>query len=425
MASVDWQKNRGGTNESIARMSHATRHDGKKVEYNNKNINPDLTPLNETVGPRGAEMRTAKQEIERLKKRIEYLDKARPPQRVRKNRVVTISFEVPTPDALPPDKELKFFNLAYQEISKICGGYDNVTNGYIHNDEKHKYYDPLKKDFVMSRAHMHVQGIVWTDDFGVNGKHFMTRERMRDLNKRIDERCRQELGVSFLKEEISQHHDKWQSVEDLKRKSAEKLTERVAELEDLNKRMLSEAERQNQVIKSQENEIIQLQEKINLQDRMLNDLSLLDRAKQFLSGNEADRALKLADELTSSRTAELNQELVGARSKAWEADKRLRKQSEAYSNLKKENERLQAENSTLKHENGILSKALNTLQRAFDRAEDLMKRIYGWVQFKNEFREQEPEFYHDFQEIRHDPGLHGNESKREYVQRETNLDFDR
>lgn len=425
MASVDWQKNRGGTNESIARMSHATRHDGKKVEYNNKNINPDLTPLNETVGPKGAEMRTAKQEIERLKKRIEYLDQERPPKRVRKDRVTTISFEVPTPDGLPSDKELKFFNIAYQEISKVCGGYDNVTNGYIHNDEKHEYYDPLKKEFVMSRGHLHAQGLAWTEEFGINGKHFMTRERMRDLNKRIDERCRQELGISFLKEEIGQHHEKWQSVEDLKRESAEKLTERVAELEDLNKRMFSKAEQQNQVIKSQEEEIIQLQEKIELQDHMLNDMTLLDRAKQFLSGNEADRALKLADELTGARTAELNQNLAEARNKVWEANKKLRRQSEAYSKLRNENERLKDENSSLKRENGILSKALNTLQRAFDRAEDLMKRIYGWVQFKNEFREQEPEFYHDFQEMRHDPSLYGNESKREYVQRENSFDLDR
>ena len=43
---------------------------------------------------------------------------------------------------------------------------------------------------MTSQAHMHMQGIAWTDDFGINGKNFMTRERIIELNKRIDERCR-------------------------------------------------------------------------------------------------------------------------------------------------------------------------------------------------------------------------------------------
>ena len=65
-----------------------------------------------------------------------------------------------------------------------------MTNGYVHNDEETQYFDPIKKEFVTSRAHMHMQGIAWTDDFGINGKNFMTRERIIELNKRIDERCR-------------------------------------------------------------------------------------------------------------------------------------------------------------------------------------------------------------------------------------------
>ena len=31
---------------------------------------------------------------------------------------------------------------------------------------------------------------------------------------------RKELGISFLKEEVSQHNEKWLKVEDLKRESA-------------------------------------------------------------------------------------------------------------------------------------------------------------------------------------------------------------
>ena len=31
-----------------------------------------------------------------------------------------------------------------------------MTNGYVHNDEKHEYFDPIKKEFVTkSGAHAH------------------------------------------------------------------------------------------------------------------------------------------------------------------------------------------------------------------------------------------------------------------------------
>ena len=46
MASVDWIKNKGGTNEGFSRMAHATRHDGKDVEYNNKHVKKELSHLN-------------------------------------------------------------------------------------------------------------------------------------------------------------------------------------------------------------------------------------------------------------------------------------------------------------------------------------------------------------------------------------------
>ena len=73
--------------------------------------------------------------VNRLKQRIEHLDKIHPPKRVRKDRVTTVSFEIPTPDNLKPEDESKFFSIAYSEIARTCGGMKNVTNGYVHNDE--------------------------------------------------------------------------------------------------------------------------------------------------------------------------------------------------------------------------------------------------------------------------------------------------
>ena len=55
MASVDWIKNKGGTNEGFSRMAHATRHDGKDVEYNNKHVNKELSHLNYEISAKGVE----------------------------------------------------------------------------------------------------------------------------------------------------------------------------------------------------------------------------------------------------------------------------------------------------------------------------------------------------------------------------------
>ena len=102
---------------------------------------------------------------------------------------------------------------------------------------------------MTSRAHMHMQGIAWTDDFGINGKNFMTRERIIELNSELMSVVRKELGISFLKEEVSQHNEKWLKVEDLKRESALALEKRVTELEELKEQMRNEALKRNELIK--------------------------------------------------------------------------------------------------------------------------------------------------------------------------------
>lgn len=420
MASVDWKKNRGGTNQGFARMAHATRHDGKDVKYNNAHVNKELSYLNYQVGPKGGIERSAREEIERLNKRVKELDKLKPPKRIRKDRVTTISFEVPAPDGVSEKDEAKFFSIAYSEIAKTCGGYNNVSNGYVHNDEKHSYFDPNKKGFVTSRAHMHMQGVVWTDDFGVNGKNFEKRERYTELNKRIDERCRKELGISFLKEEVSQHDRKWRSVEEMKRDSVLKLNDLVEELEQtteiLNNKVSDSKERIDQL--EQKNRV--LEERNELLRNEMNNGSLLDKSKKLFAEKDVDRALELANELTEKRTQELREQVQLAENRAYEAireRKRVVKENEAlsknYKELEQENDYLKYQNNNLSNENSYLRNALSFLQRAFDRVENFVKRFGRWKSFKDEFRNQDRDNYHEFQKLRHDTELGGSISERE------------
>ena len=260
---------------------------------------------------------------------------------------------------------------------------------------------------MTSRAHMHMQGIAWTDDFEINGKNFMTRERIIELNKRIDERCRKELGISFLKEEVSQHNEKWLKVEDLKRESALALEKRVTELEELKEQMRNEALKRNELIK-------RLNEKIELQERELNDLSVVDRLKEFLSGNESDRALTLADELTEKRTSELNQRTKEAEIRAYKAEKQVKELSEEKERWKKAYYIENAEKEELKLDNQFLSRTISVMQKAFDKVESFLKGLGAnvWQRFKFGYRNQDFEEYQRFQSIRHNESLDGKASQR-------------
>lgn len=218
MSSVDWKKIHGN---AAGLISHATRHDGREVEYSNKDIDPSKSKDNYLIGA----MRSSTRSIEYFfTSRLKELDTIHKPKRIRKDRVTRMGFCVTAPEGLTPPQERLFFKIAYSELAETCGGRKNLTAGFVHVDEVHEYYDKIKDKKVLSRSHMHVFGLPWTEEYGVNAKHFMTRERMVDLNRRIEERCMKELHVHFLTGE-KEHVGR--DVTDLKRESLAQEVERA------------------------------------------------------------------------------------------------------------------------------------------------------------------------------------------------------
>ena len=200
MSSVSWQKIHAGS-EMSAMIMHAFRHDGKTVKYRNGYINPELSYLNATIvqheGRRFDEI-SGKKEAERLKKRIEEIDKEIPPKRVRKDRVTSVAFCVSAMENLSPSEEKWFFEMSYRKIEELCGGPQNISAGQIHRDEVHDYIDCVTGEKRKSRAHLHVIGIPYVEGVGINGKQFMTKARMVSLNKAIDRECRETIHKPFM-----------------------------------------------------------------------------------------------------------------------------------------------------------------------------------------------------------------------------------
>lgn len=196
MASVDFQKNTftGGA----AMVRHMTRHDGQAVEYRNKFIDPERSGDNYIIGAGRFEDTSARGVMERLRERVRAVDEVQPPKRRVKDRVTVMTYTIAAPAGLSDAQERDFFRVAYEELARFSGGRENVSPGYVHRDEIHDYRDAATGERTTSRAHMHVAGIPYTAEKGVNGKAFETRARMRELNRTIDERCRRELGFKFL-----------------------------------------------------------------------------------------------------------------------------------------------------------------------------------------------------------------------------------
>lgn len=232
MASVSWSKNKKG--ELDKNLGHASRHDKKKnVDYDNPDIDPTKFGENYSVGENWNKWR---EERNKLLARVRKLDELHPPKRVRQDRVTSISYVIALPKGLVGSgREKEFFEMAYNELADFSGGKENLTTGYVHADEVHDYYDPIKRKEVQSRQHLHVSGIPWTEEFGVNAKNFQTRVRMKELNDRINDKCLELFQTPFYDwdkstQERRMNHEVGRDTESLKRESLRELENQKYEL---------------------------------------------------------------------------------------------------------------------------------------------------------------------------------------------------
>lgn len=279
MASVDFKKCKGGTSQGAAMISHFTRHDGKEVEYRNKYIDLSRSGENYCVGQKRFEpVPTADEIHRRLLDRVDEIDKILPPKRKRADRVKEMTYTITAPKGLSPEKQKQFFMLAHEELARFSGGRENISVGFVHLDEIHDYLDSngIK---TQSRAHMHVAGIPYVEGVGVNGKQFETRQRMRELNKVIDERCRRELGCRFM---TGERGLTGRTVEELQadsekrthRRARAKLNREIKELSNNLERGMNQLDHLTRDIDAQRHQI------------EINDVKIAKQAKMLSEGSE-------------------------------------------------------------------------------------------------------------------------------------------
>lgn len=73
---------------------------------------------------------------------------------------------------------------------------DNLIDGAYHADEVHDYTD-LDGELHTSRGHLHADVIPWTEEYGVNMKHFYTRDLPNRINAALDAKCQEMFGFPY------------------------------------------------------------------------------------------------------------------------------------------------------------------------------------------------------------------------------------
>ena len=213
MASADWQKIK-----SRQQVKAILRHNCKDTreqtqEHSNPHLRPELTATNTGLWDTYAEA---------AKRYDDRWAEVNGDKTVRKDAVVGLGFSIPAPDALPEEQEDKWF-VKVLDIMVTRYGYENIASFAVHRDERHEYIDPDTHERKMSRTH--AQGILFPEADGTMcAKKIMTKGRMAELNRAIDEMSRTEFGVSFLTGKGTKSRG---SVEEMKAKSLQ------AEIEEL------------------------------------------------------------------------------------------------------------------------------------------------------------------------------------------------
>jgi hypothetical protein len=218
MAGVEFAKYGGSAlGELSVHFDNEIRADEKTV-HSNVTINKELTYKNYYIGA------DSYQEIvEKIDNIIEEADAKNPPKRVRKDRKVWFSLEVPCPPELEgTDQEDIFYKKVFEMYKEYLPG---LVGGVVNKDEKHEYLDS-KKGWVISRNHAHFLGASLTKDGRINTHDLITKEMCQKVNDDIQELCLKEWGISYQTGEGRQGAKK--TVEQLKSESAVRLQEKLA-----------------------------------------------------------------------------------------------------------------------------------------------------------------------------------------------------
>lgn len=389
-------------------LPHLLKHDerakdenGEYIRFGNKSIDTTKTHLNYNLHERNDGLSDYEYILSRGR---QYLAK----NVVNREDVNWVgSWVVTLPEALknaPADVQKKFFKSTTAFMENRYG-HDNIVGAYVHNDETtpHVHFKVTPVFFDRQKRKWRFSAKEMFDKTDLKTFH-------ADLSKHLEREFGYDVGV---------YNENSKAKGKVPNKSIQELKRETLDMADLKQKVSDDVHKKSEELKK-------LNDKKKLIQEEMESGSVLDKLKKKLVEKDVNKTLEIAEKLTKERTVELENraneamDLVrGIREQKNEVLEKNKKFAEAHKRLKQENENLKQENEYLKQENGLLNKALNTLQRAFDIAEEFLKNIGFWKSFKfNRFKQENDELYKEFQSVRHDETLHGTRHKENEIGRD-------
>lgn len=424
------------TKYTKGQLPHLLKHDsrakdrnGEYIRFGNQEIDTSRTHLNYNLHERNDGL----SDYEYIKQRGEkYLAK----NVVNRSNVNWAgSWVITLPESLreaPEEAQKKFFIVAHDFLVRRYG-YENIVSAYVHNDE--------------TTPHMHakVTPVIWDREkqkYRHSAKDMFDKGELYEFHQHLARRMEQEFG--FDVGVVDKGKDK---AKRLPNKSVEELKAETRKLSEIKDRMLEEAVQKENEIKVLQEQKRELQDKNRLLKEEMEGSNLIDAAKKKLISNDVDKILEKARELTYERTQELMDNFSETAQKLYaekdetkrlkQVNSRLRRERNeararvshlenggAESEMKRENDRLRNENESLRKENNFLLNVVKTLQRAFDKAEYVMKRFFPdndkvslLDKFKSLFDKKYPKMSSELEDIRNDKSLFGGRQQEEERER--------
>ena len=424
------------TKYTKGQLPHLLKHDsrakdahGQYIKFGNQEIDTSRTKFNYNLHERNDGL----SDYEYIKQRGEkYLAK----NVVNRSNVNWAgSWVITLPESLreaPEEAQKKFFIVAHDFLVRRYG-YENIVSAYVHNDE--------------STPHMHakITPVIWDREkqkYRHSAKDMFDKGELYEFHQHLARRMEQEFG--FDVGVVDKGKDK---AKRLPNKSVEELKAETRKLSEIKDRMLEEAVQKENEIKALKQEKRELQDKNRLLKEEMEGSNIIDAAKKKLISNDVDKIMEKAQQLTYERTEELMAEkseyyfeMLGQKDEVKrlkQVNSRLRRERNeararvshlenggAESEMKRENDRLRNENESLRKENSFLLNVVKTLQRAFDKAEFVMKRFIPdndgvslFDKFKSLFNKKYPKMSSELEDIRNDKSLFGGRQQEEERER--------
>lgn len=202
MASVNFQKCKGGSSAK-AIIRHCDSEKRKNTSHSNESIDTTRTEMNCTYnfhftkkdGTKYSKSLNYEETCQRYDKRIQAIDEGGNRNK-RKDRVTCFALCVPAPESIKSEDIKQFFSGVTQILRNKYGA-KNFVNSYIHFDEVHDYKDAETGQNRTSRVHGHFFFIP-EHEGQLDGKWFSSRSNMVEVNKKIDDFCREHFGIRFM-----------------------------------------------------------------------------------------------------------------------------------------------------------------------------------------------------------------------------------